>query len=212
MKRRFWRISALYSFFIFILLTLGVHFHLFDRLDEQIMLFVNRLEHPMLTVFFKTVTHIGSFLGTVIIWALLTTYCLVRKWHDEAVLLTITTFSTPFVNIIMKKLFSRPRLEINSLIDIGGYSYPSGHAMYAASLYGMILILFWVKCRHTWQRVTLLAVTSFMFGSIASSRIYLGVHYPSDIIGGMLLSLSIVSTGLYLFYLRQENNKHPFAR
>lgn len=204
MKSRFWYQIIMYSFLFFVITTLFVQKNKTAPFDEFVISWVSSIQHPILTSMLIAITNIGSFLGTVIVWAIIVYVILSRKWYHEAIIVTFVTFSTPIVNIIIKHLFSRPRPDVNLLIEISGYSYPSGHTMYATSLYGITLILFWKRCKHAWQRILLLSITLIMIISIAFSRIYLGVHYPSDTIGGFFLSLLIISLTLYIYLLIQE--------
>lgn len=207
MKSRIWYQIAMYSFFFFVLTILGVQNNVLDLFDEKLISFIIQFENPLLTSILITITNIGSFYGTVVVWGLFLYVSIARKWHHEAILLTIITFTTHIVNLVVKNLFLRPRPELHQLIEISGYSFPSGHTMYATSLYGTALILFWKKCNFTWQRTILVSMTLLIIFLIALSRIYLGVHYPSDIIGGFFLSLLLISVTLYLFLLKEVKNK-----
>lgn len=209
MNSRIWWQVAIYTFLFFVLTTICVQYNVFMSFDEQVIHLVRRMEYPFMTTFFKTITNIGSFFGTVIVWIIITSIGLYCKWHYETIILTVITFITPLANLLMKHFFSRPRPDMYRLIEISGYSYPSGHTMYATSLYGIILILLWEKCNDTWQRVLLLMGTLFMILSIGISRIYLGVHYPSDVIGGFFLSLLLISLTLSIYLIIQEKNKKP---
>ena len=71
-----------------------------------------------------------------------------------------------------------------------GYSFPSGHSMISAAFYGFLIYLIYKKVKNKKLKITLIIVLSILIVSIGISRIYLGVHYTSDVLGGFLLSIS----------------------
>src|SRR5699024_7951222 len=101
----------------------------------------------------------------------------------------------------------RPRPEVSQLIEIGGYSFPSGHTMYAVSLYGITLTLVWFKLKSIGEQIFLTIIISFIIVTIALSRIYLGVHYPSDIIGAIFMSNFIISFTFYIYLSERERKR-----
>ena len=100
----------------------------------------------------------------------------------------MVVFGSSILNLLLKWVFQRARPDINRLIEITGYSYPSGHSMGAFSFYSVLAYLLWRHIDSRAGRGALIAVSIVMILSIGLSRIYLGVHYPSDIVGGYLAS------------------------
>lgn len=205
-RSRIWWYLALFSFILFVLTGLAIYVGQFDRFDAAVIGFVQGYESKLLTATLLTFTYIGSFLGTIIIYFILFYFFWRFNWRAEAILLTGVVLSTPIINLILKELVQRPRPEFFHLIEVKGYSFPSGHTMSAVSLYGIVLILVWFKLRNIGERIFLTVVISFIIVAIALSRIYLGVHYPSDIIGGIFMSNFIISLTFYL-YLTERKRK-----
>lgn len=205
-RSRIWWYLALFSFIFFVLTGLGIYVGQFDTFDAAVIDFVQGYESKLLTATLLTFTYIGSFLGTIIIYFILFYLFWRFNWRAEAILLTGVVLSTPIINLILKELMQRPRPEFFHLIEVKGYSFPSGHTMSAVSLYGIVLILVWFKLRNIGERIFLTVVISFIIIAIALSRIYLGVHYPSDIIGGIFMSNFIISLTFYL-YLTERKRK-----
>lgn len=203
--RIWWQISLI-SFLFFVLTTIAVHYGIVDQLDHAVTSFIQNFESPLLTAIFITFTHIGSFIGTIIIFLILLYFFRRFNWRAESILLTGTVLSTPIINIILKELIQRPRPTASFLVEVSGYSFPSGHTMYAVSLYGITLTLIWFKLKRMGERIFLTIAISFMILTIAISRIYLGVHYPSDIIGGIFASNFMISFTFYL-YLTERRRK-----
>ena len=102
--------------------------------------------------------------------------------------MALNTVSIYVINNLAKLIFLRPRPTNLQLIKENGYSYPSGHAMIAAAFYGFIIYLVCSRINNKYFKLFITIILIILILSIGFSRIYLGVHYFSDIIGGYLLS------------------------
>lgn len=106
------------------------------------------------------------------------------------------------INTIIKHIFLRPRPVGIKLIEQGGYSFPSGHSMMAVAFYGLLIYIIWnTKWRNVWKifTTTLLVMLILLIGI---SRIYVGVHFASDVIAGLSISLSYLIIFIELLYKR----------
>ena len=106
------------------------------------------------------------------------------------------------INTIIKHIFLRPRPVGIKLIEQGGYSFPSGHSMMAVAFYGLLIYIIWnTKWRNVWKifTTTLLVILILLIGI---SRIYVGVHFASDVIAGLSISLSYLMIFIELLYKR----------
>lgn len=208
MKRvQVWWLIASVSLLLFIGTAIGLSYDLFQSFDETVIQLLQQFESPLMTAIFLTFTQIGSLIGTLIIFLILLYLFRRFRWRAESILLTSVVLATPILNIILKELFQRARPTANQLIDISGYSFPSGHTMYAASLYGITLTLIWFKLKRRSERIFLTFVILATITIIAASRIYLGVHYPSDIIGGIFASTFIISLTFYLYITERKRTR-----
>lgn len=181
--------SLLLPFLGFLAMSLLVHEDRLILFDSTVISFIQSFETQWLTSAMKFFTYIGTirFIAILSIFVLFILYG-VLKLRMEVLIYLAVVFSTPMLNRLLKLVFHRERPDLYRLIEIGGYSFPSGHAMNAFSFYGVLIFLF---LRQNPSRVGRAAVTMigiFMIIAIGTSRIYLGVHYPSDIIGGYLAS------------------------
>ncbi|MFC3884019.1 phosphatase PAP2 family protein [Bacillus songklensis] len=104
----------------------------------------------------------------------------------------------------LKQFFHRTRPDLHRLIEIEGYSFPSGHAMSACTVYGMLSFLLWRHIPTRWGRGILILISITMILTIGMSRIYLGVHYPSDIIGGYFASGFWLAMAIWFYQRYQE--------
>ena len=97
------------------------------------------------------------------------------------------------INNFLKILFMRARPDINPLIVEVGYSFPSGHSMVAMGFYGYLIYLTWDITKHhskTFLKVAMTVILTCIIILIGLSRIYLGVHFASDVIAGFVLSIA----------------------
>lgn len=183
------------------------------RFDTSVISFVQGMETPWLTVVMKVFTQIGSvyIIAPVGVIAFVLLFYIFR-YRQQALLFVIVVAGTPVLNGLLKNYFKRERPEIHRIIDIGGYSFPSGHSMMAFSFYAIIVYIAWRNAKTTLSRVLLILFAAFMIIIIGTSRIYLGVHYPSDVVGGFVVSgiWVIIAIIVYGFYQnRHENKKRP---
>ena len=90
-----------------------------------------------------------------------------------------------------KPIIGRGRPDmVQPLVDAAGYAFPSGHALMAAATYLTFAFMTQKYARHKHARVLLMAFTCLLILVVGGSRIYLGVHYPSDVLGGILLGIA----------------------
>lgn len=179
-----------------ILLIIGLiifGFILEDVLDKEIEQFDNIVYERLsiiikepITTFAKMITMIGS--GYVIIPVCLISVICFRK-KKEAKYIIINLITVFLSNQVLKRIVERPRPEGFRIVEESGYSFPSGHSMVSMAFYGLFIYLIYKKVKNKnikWLLITLLSSLIILIGI---SRIYLGVHYASDVIAGFCLSI-----------------------
>ncbi|WP_270170853.1 phosphatase PAP2 family protein [Paenibacillus sp. SYP-B4298] len=178
--------------------------------DLAIIHVIQGWEKPELTRFMEALAVIGSTRPVMLIsvTAMLLLGLLLRH-RKELILFVFAAGGSALLNVALKNAFVRERPTIYRIVEESGYSFPSGHAMAAFSLYGILAYLLWKHIPAKWGRVLLLAVTTLIICTMGISRIYLGVHYPSDIIGGILASgfWLAVCIGIYTHYTTRRPAK-----
>ena len=94
------------------------------------------------------------------------------------------------LNQLLKRILQRPRPTEYRIIEETGYSFPSGHSMISMAFYGYLIYLIYKYVKNKYVKWTSIVLLSTLICSIGISRIYLGVHYTSDVLGGFLISIS----------------------
>ncbi|MBO0961193.1 phosphatase PAP2 family protein [Neobacillus sp. MM2021_6] len=173
--------------------------------DNRVIAFIQGQETPVLTKVMEFFTFIGSapFVTVLIILFVFFLYKVLHH-RSELILFMSVIIGSAVLNGILKHIFKRVRPDFHRLIDISGYSYPSGHAMNAFTVYVILTFLLWRHIPSKWGRSVLIVCSSFMILAIGISRIYLGVHFPSDIMGGYLASGFWLTTAIWFFQYYQE--------
>jgi membrane protein DedA with SNARE-associated domain/membrane-associated phospholipid phosphatase len=171
-------------------------------IDAPVVSFLADHRSENMTTAMTAVTHIG---GGLIVTAVLTTAAIgsvARSRRDPrwGAFFTATLVGAIGIDNVVKAIVDRPRPDIGSVIDVTGSSFPSGHASAAAAL---CAALAYALSRGTsWQRaVAIWAVAVSVASLVGFSRVYLGVHWPTDVLGGLLLGsgwVVVVATGTEL--------------
>lgn len=178
-----------------------------DRFDLRIISFIQSYESPGLTEVMSFFTFLGSGIMITVTAVLAAVVLYKGLGHRiELIVLGAAVGGASIMNLALKAVFHRTRPNIHRLIEIGGYSFPSGHSMAAAALYGSLAFLLWRHMTTSWGRKALIGASVVMIIGIGLSRIYLGVHYPSDVIGGYLASGFWLAVLIWVFQRYAEKN------
>ena len=182
-----------------IVVTINVKNGRILELDLNIYKFFSEnIINDKLTPIVKVITHIG---GAKIVFVLTILAIILIKGLKNKLFLLTGIVGTAGLNVVLKHIIQRERPNINRLIPEKGYSVPSGHSMMSMAFYGMLIFLIFKYVKNTALKWTLIVILTILLSTIGITRIYLGVHYPSDVIGGFLVSLT------YLFILTEIYNK-----
>lgn len=177
---------------IFLCLLLAVCLHGTQNVDDNIRLWVNAHRTPAWTSFFTTITKLFNTKETLT-WCTLVTILAWRLVNRRfAGQVGITSFGGIVLNHFLKSLVQRPRPHVDILMHYGGYSFPSGHSIAVALVCGCLILLVW---RMPWRKSLKWLATiglACLIILIGFSRIYVGAHYPSDVLAGWSLGLAIV--------------------
>ncbi|MDO8510635.1 MAG: phosphatase PAP2 family protein [Nanoarchaeota archaeon] len=134
--------------------------------------------------------------------AVLILYFLYKKRNKDAVLIFIGSIGGVILNKILKEIFQLPRPS-DALIPVGGYTFPSGHAMSAVIFYSMLILLFHKKIKNKVARNSLIFANVLIILLIGLSRVMLKVHYVRDVLAGYIIGL----LWLFILYKMLEKTK-----
>ncbi len=174
--------------------------------DNNVSTHIQFLATPLLTTFFLVITWFGSGYVIGIFLPFFFGLLIYLKKVKEAIFFAGATIGGEILIEVVKLHFHRLRPPIGRRIIIEhGYSFPSGHSGLSLCLYGSLMIIIW---QQAWPlSVRLIACTCLMtlIALIWLSRIYLGAHYPTDVLGGILVGICCLSVGG--IYLSQASAK-----
>lgn len=187
-----------------------------DDFDKSVTTFIFNYRSDFLSKIMIGITEMGSqwaYLALIPIIAFLL-FNIGQSWR-LSIQATIILISTFFLNLGMKYLFGRPRPLIeNHLIEVSkkSFSYPSGHTMGAVAFYGFTIYLTYRFVENIWLRWFLIAIQFVLIVLIGVSRVYLGVHYPSDVAAGFIagfiwLAICIVALRSINLYRKRKRKK-----
>ena len=163
-------------------------------LDEEVVLAVNKLASPSMTQAVLLITHFGG-LEIILVISLVINASLVLKghWKDASLILGATLGGTGLM-MALKGFFQRSRPVLGApILSETGYSFPSGHSTVSMCFYGVLIYLVLRHCKEPWARFILCFVLASLIVLIGLSRVYLGVHYPSDVIAGFCIGIAWLS-------------------
>lgn len=135
----------------------------------------------------KFITNIG---GAIFVISLTTILFFVIKDKKIGISIITNLGIVTILNQIIKFIMQRPRPTEFRIIEETGYSFPSGHSMVSLAFYGYLIYLIYKYINNKHLKRTLIIILSVLICIIGVSRIYLGVHYTSDVLGGFLISLA----------------------
>ena len=147
----------------------------------------------------KVITNITSPLVVIITAFILIIFIKNKKIKIS---LAINLIGITIINNLLKVIIARPRPDINRLVDETGYSFPSGHSITSMVFYGYLIYLIYKYVDNRKVKIPLMIFLVLLIPVIGLSRIYLGVHYTSDVVGGFLLG------AVYLILFINISNKY----
>ncbi len=173
--------------------------------DERILLAVHARATPTFDAIMLLFTRIGAPLPMILLVAALLLLLLLRGRRADGLFLIGAVGGAATLNLLAKLLFQRARPALwPALSPETDYGFPSGHAMGSVAVVAALTILLWPT---RWRWATL-ALGALFVAAVGLSRVYLGVHYPSDVLAGWGASLAWV-TGTHLVWPAARRRLRP---
>lgn len=175
----------------------------FKDIDNFVYNLIISFKSDFFTNIFKMITFLGSVKFIVVFNILIILYGVVRK-NDKCFIIPLFTACCSFLNSLMKIIVRRERPDINLwLVKENNYSFPSGHSMTSFVFYGIICYLIYESKIDKRFKILLICLLTLIIILIGMSRIYLGVHYFSDVIGGFLWGFVVLLIGIDVMNRRE---------
>src|SRR5699024_10388387 len=144
-------------------------------------------------------TDIGGVRELVAITMVLMIIMLIRKVYIAGIWLGATVLITASVlTSVMKSVIGRERPNIMMLASEQSLSFPSGHTTAATVFYGLVGLSLMLIVKKLWQKIIIISVALIIIAFVMFSRIYLGVHYPTDVIGGLCFGMASIFISISL--------------
>jgi len=190
----------------FVILAAWVRTGALDQVDIAVELAIHRLDSPLGDIAMKTATLIGSNMVLLPVVAGVTLVALRRRNRTVASVLVIDTVVVIWVDSALKVMLSRARPTLFDKIALPtDYSFPSGHSMSAIGIYGVVAAA--LIALYPRARTAVIASAVLLVAAIGLSRIYLGVHWPFDVVGGLLGGVPPLVVSVHLIHRRRARDR-----
>ena len=190
-----WIIVAIFTI-ILITIIINILNNQIQSFDMKVYSVISKFISQTNTTIMKIITNLAS---ATILCGICAAILIFIKNKKYGLLISISLFISTILNIILKNIFSRPRPEGYRLIEVEGLSFPSGHSMASMTFYGFLIYLILKKVQNKYIKWILIIILSILILMVGTSRIYLGVHYASDVIGGFCFS--IIYLAFYTYFI-----------
>lgn len=195
-------IILIISLLLFTIITYTIFNNNIIKLDNLTHSYILNIRNNSLTNIMKIITNIASSITLITLTILLIIIFKNKKIPLYISLNLIFSFTS---SQIAKLIFTRDRpLGIN-LIEVSGFSYPSGHSMVSMAYFGFITYLIYKYCKNKKIKIISIITLFTTIILVGFSRIYLGVHYLSDVIGGFLLAIIYLIIFIKIINLEKKN-------
>ena len=183
-----------FALLLFVILGYVVKFYpeQLQTLDSSVQTAIRGDLPETLTLIFRGITRLID-LPVVISWAIiLVAIFYLKKWKSESLLVAGNLSLAGILIVSLKHLYQRPRPEILHLVEEEGFSFPSGHSLAVTLLIGSLIIIVGQRVKNRTVKLILQISLGIYLVSVIISRVYLGVHYPSDVLASLCLGLGIL--------------------
>lgn len=176
--------------------------NMINIIDETTYKLIIKLMSNGMTNFMVFMSHLGSAITLII---LTIAFILLMKNKTNAKFIAINLILVFVINRILKFVIARPRPDVLKIVQESGYSFPSGHSMVATGFYGFLIYLTYKNIKSKKIKYPLIVLLSILILLIGISRIYLGAHYATDVIGGWIIGF--IYLAFFIKYLYKKITK-----
>ena len=183
-----------FALLLFVILGYMVKFYpdMLIGFDQPIQTAIRGDLPDFLTILFRTITHLID-IPVIITWVLIVAFIFYRKqWKLESYLMLGNLTLAGILIVTFKNIYQRPRPEILHLVEEKGFSFPSGHSLAVTLLIGSLIIIVGQRVKDRTVKLILQFLLGIYLVSVIISRVYLGVHYPSDVLASLCVGLGVL--------------------
>jgi len=173
---------------VFILLSVFIKLDLTISFDNAIYELLTFNMSNLVTNFYKVITLLGSTEFIIFLCIFFLILFIILKKRNYGYLISIVLIISTVINNVLKLIVRRERPLVLSFVEEHSFSFPSGHTMAAVSMYGILIYLILKSNLSKKLKGVISAVLGIIPVLVALSRVYLGAHFMSDVIGGIIVS------------------------
>ncbi len=197
---------AVLSLFLFAWIAENVSHDRTEQFDQFVRMRIHEYASPGLTRAMIAISFVGGD-GLTIAAVVSLLLFLHFRWKRATLWLVVNILGALVLDLTLKYAFHRPRPAPFFVALPRTYSFPSGHALFSFCFYGMLAGLLMDRIKSRLEQILIWLAAAILVAAIGFSRVYLGVHYPSDVIAGYLTATLWVSTLIALDRMRSQKKK-----
>ena len=172
-------------------------------IDNNVYNFISKnIMNDTLSSILKCLTHLGGVAFIVLLGVLCFMFCKKNRWF-----ITFDLVGCTVINQTIKHIVRRPIPNVLRLVSESGYSFPSGHSMISVAFYGLVIYFVYKNINNKYLKWALISLLSLLILTIGFSRIYVGVHYFTDVVGGFFLALAYLIVYIYIYNKKVIKNE-----
>lgn len=188
------------TLFVFVSITDEIVLEKENGFDQAISASIAPLVSPVTTSLMKLFTFFGSEMFLFPAYVVLIIYFIFRKKSRLALDITMIGLSSTGILFLFKDIFRRHRPLDPLINNVTGFSYPSGHSFSSFTFFGILIYIIWhANIQKRWKMLSSILLI-FFAATIAFSRVYLRVHYPSDVLAGFCLSVVWLMISIWILH------------
>lgn len=198
----------------FLTLTTALKSGRLQSFDDHALGALASVRSPGLTATAVDITALGSITIVTLVALMSGLFLLMAKQWRSFTQMVVASLGGALWTTLLKNVLERARpTSVPKLVDVAGFSYPSGHSLAAASIYLTLVLIVVPRIHRRQERIVAWALAVFAIAAVGASRSYLGVHYPSDVAAGLLLGSgwALFASAAVRFGVRKAREAHVLA-
>jgi len=173
--------------------------------DKNVINIIESIRTPLLNKIMAFITYMGNSLAIAISFLIVVILLIILKKYRYLYSLLISMSSSAVFVLLIKNIIGRQRPPVeNALIALKDFSFPSGHSYMAVAFYGLIIYFVFDLLKENNTKFIILLAGIFFILSLGFSRLYLGVHWPSDVFAGFAAAIALITTIITILEIKEK--------